>query len=367
MIPCQKAVLKNRVSLPRKLRWSLFGVLLATLPVAQATPSSPAQPVDPLVIPLAVTSTGHLTVKVNANGHPVRFVVDTACPVTIIDSTAYPKLAGATSPAVGRTFYPKTLAYRAAAVGAIADLRIGGKPLGRVPVGVTALDTVLGRSQPDAEGILGSDLLLRCDALIDLRSGTLVLNPTAGQKAALAQRVAREGYTAVTMSPTDGLHLAVPCVLSNVPQRLVVDTGSPGTVVQRAVLNSSELVRPLRVSYLRTLGGGTTVAWLPLQNWSIGDFPVESAVVETGNFRGGIFTERTSNGGQVAGQLGLESLAHFRALVDFGNRKIYLRNTEARPAAYRNPALTQQPRLSSGGSMLNSLPALQTGSKARSR
>ena len=351
----------------RKIWWSLLSFLLATLSAAQATSPSPAQASDPLVIPLAVTGAGHLTVKGSANGHPVRFVVDTACPVTIIDSATYPKLTGADPAAVGHTFYPKTLAYRAASTGSVADLRIGGKPLGRVPVGVTALDTVLGRSQPDAEGILGSDLLLRYNAVIDLKSGTLVLNPNPGQKAALAQRVAREGYTAVTMSPTDGLHLAVPCVLSNVPQRLVVDTGSPGTVVQRAVLNSSELVRPSRVSYLRTLGGTTTVAWLPLQNWSIGDFPVESAVVETGNFRGGIFTERTSNGGQVAGQLGLEPLAHFRALVDFGNRKIYLRNAEARPVPFRNPALTQQPRQTSAGSVLNNVSALQQGGRTKSR
>ena len=363
MTTCPSVALKTRFPLMRRIRWSLFGVLLTTLPAAQA--STPAG--DPLVIPLAVTNTGHLTVKGSANGHPIHFVVDTACPVTIVDSAAYPKLVGTDPSAVGRTFYPKTLSYRAAATGSIADLRIGGKPLGRVPVGITALDTVLGRSQPDADGILGSDLLLRCNAIIDLKRGTLVLNPDPGQKEALAQRVAHEGYTAVTMTPTNGLHLAVPCVLSNVPQRLVVDTGSPGTVVQRALLNSSELVRPSRVSYLKTLGGGTTtVAWLPLQNWSIGDFPVESAVVETGNFRGGIFTERTSNGGQVAGQLGLEPLAHFRALVDFGARKIYLRNGDARPSPFRNTALAQSRQVN--GSIPNStVSTLQQGGKSRSR
>ena len=343
----------------------MFGVLLAILPAARAaTPSSTTG--DPLAIPLAVTNTGHLTVKGSANGHPVRFVVDTACPVTIIDSAAYPKLAGTDPSAVGRTFYPKTLAYRAAATGSIADLRIGGKPLGRVPVGITSLDTVLGRSQPDAEGILGSDLLLRCNAIIDLKRGTLVLDPDSAQKEALAQRIAHEGYTAVAMTPTSGLHLAVPCVLSNVPQRLIVDTGSPGTVVQRALLNSSELVRPSRVSYLKTLGGGgTTVAWLPLQNWSIGDFPVDSAVVETGNFRGGIFTERTRNGGQVAGQLGLEPLAHFRALVDFGARKIYLRNGDAKAVPVRNTALTQPRAIS--GSLPSSISSVQQVGKSKSR
>ena len=365
MTSCPRAVLKTRVPLTHKIRWSLFGFLLAALPVARATPPAPAEAGDPLVIPLAVTNTGHLTVKGSADGHPVRFVVDTASPVTIIDSAVYPKLVGADPSAVGRTFYPKTLGYRAASTGSIADLRIGGKPLGRVPVGVTALDTVLGRRQPDAGGILGSDLLLRYNAIIDLKRGTLVLNPSSGQKEALAQRVAHEGYTAVAMSPTSGLHLAVPCVLSNVPQRLVVDTGSPGTVVQRALLNSSELVRPSRVSYLKTLDGGTTVAWLPLQNWSIGDFPVDSAVVETGNFRGGIFTERTSNGGQVAGQLGLEPLAHFRALVDFGARKIYLRNGDAKPALSRNTALAQQRAVN--GSIPNSFSSLQQGGKAKAR
>ena len=371
MTNCLRAAPKARAPRWSNAWWSLLAAVLAALPAAHASTPSPTRADAPLIIPLAVTGTGHVTAEGNANGHPVRFVVDTACPVTIIDSAVYPKLApsGAESSTVGRTLYLKSFGYRAATSGTIANLRIGGTSLGRVPVGVTALDTVLGRGKPDAEGILGSDLLLRCHAIIDLKSGTLLLDPSPGQKEALAQRVAREGYTAVAMTPTSGLHLAVPCMLSNVSQRLVVDTGSPGMVVQRSLINTSELVRPSRVSYMKTLAGGTTVAWLPLQNWSIGDFPIESAMVATGDFRGGIFDERTSNGGQVAGQLGLEPMARWHALVDFGTRKIYLKppvvtrgafatngplqrpnpvSVPANVASAANIAATQQPRQSKG-------------------
>ena len=348
------------------MRWIVLGILLAASPAALAAAPAVADFNTPLVTHLTVSRTSHLTVQASANGHPIRLVVDTACPVTIIDSAVYPKLAPAGgSSAAGRTFYPKSLSYRAAASGTVQDLRVGGTNLGRVTVGVTALDTVLGRNQPDAEGILGSDLLLRCGAIIDLKSGTLVLYPTVSQKAAFAQRVAHEGYTAVGMTPTSGFHLAVPCTLSNVTQRLVVDTGSPGTVLQRGVINSSERVRPSRVSYMRTLGGGTTVAWIPLQNWSIGDFPVDSSMVATGEFRGGVFTERTSNGGQVVGQLGLEPLAHWRALVDFGGRRIYLRNSETHPALARNTAL-MQPRMTNG-SVPTNISTQQLSSKAKTR
>ena len=369
MINCLRVAPKTRAPRRCQARWSLLAAMLAALPAAHASTLSPAPAGTPLIIPLAVTGTGHLTAKGNANGHPVRFVVDTACPVTIIDSTVYPKLAapGAGSSAVGRTLYLKSFGYRAAMSGSIADLRIGGTDLGRVPVGVTALDTVLGRGNPDAEGILGSDLLLRCHAIIDLKSGTLLLDPSSGQREALAQRVAREGYTAVAMTPTSGLHLAVPCMLSNVSQRLVVDTGSPGMVVQRSLISTSELVRPSRVSYMKTLAGGTTVAWLPLQNWSIGDFPVESAMVATGDFRGGIFAERTSNGGQVAGQLGLEPMAHWHALVDFGTRNIYLKPSLNGRGVLANGNLLQRPNTASVPANVASVVTTQQGSKAKGR
>ena len=363
---CLCAAVKTRAPRLLKARWSLLAALLAALPAAHASIPPPAHASVPLVIPLAVNGTGHLIVNGNANGHPVRFVVDTACPVTIIDAAFYPKLSppGAEPSTVGRPLYLKSFGYRAAMSGSVADLRVGGRSLGRVPVGVTALDSVLGRGNPDAEGILGSDLLLRCHAIIDLKSGTLLLDPSSGQREALAQRVVREGYTTVAMTATNGFHLAVPCVLSNVPQRLVVDTGSPGTVVQRAVINPSELVRPSRVSYMRTLGGSTTVAWMPLQNWSIGDFPVDSAMVATGNFHGGIFTERTSNGGQVAGQLGLEPLAHWRALVDFGTRKIYLKPSARRPGSLRDTALVQRPLT---GSVQSNVPVIQQPRQSKGR
>ena len=357
---------------PRRAGRVLVGALLVALSAAQASPSVPVNPGAPGVNPLGISSRGHFVVRGSANGHPIRLVVDSACPVTIIDSAFYPKLVrpGAEPATTGHTIYPASLGYRASTTGIIADLRVGETPLGRVAVGVTSLDTVLGQGitghgTPDADGILGSDLLLRHNAVIDVTRATLLLDPSRAQKEDFSARAAHGDYTAVSLAQTSGLHLAAPCTLGSLPYRIIVDTGSPATVVQRGALGSADLVPPSHVSYMRTLSGVTSVAWMPLQNWSVGDFPVDTAVVATGNFQGGIFGERTSNGGQVAGQLGLQTLAHWHALVDFGSRKLYLRRPESTRTEGRNPALTA--RLGQGSVPASIATSLQQAGKTKSR
>ena len=353
--------------------WRVFvGALLAVLPAAQASPPVPVKPGASGVYPLSISSRDHFVVQGSANGHPIRLVVDSACPVTIIDSASFPKLAqpGAEPATSGRTIYPASLGYRASTTGIIADLRVGETSLGRVAVGVTPLDSVLGqgitgRGTPDADGILGSDLLLRHNAVIDVTQATLWLDPSRAQKDDLSARAAHGDYTAVPLAQTSGWHLAAPCTLGSLPYRIIVDTGSPATVVQRGVLGSTDLVPPSHVSYMRTLGGVTSVAWLPLQNWSVGDFPVDTVVVATGNFRGGIFGERTSNGGQVAGQLGLQTLAHWHALLDFGSRKLYLKRPGSTRTEFRNPALAA--RMNQGSVPASLATSLQQAGKTKSR
>ena len=177
-----------------------------------------------------------------------------------------------------------------------------------------------------ADGILGADLLSHYGAVIDLARRTLSLDTNHDGRRRLAQQAARDGDTAVTMSPTSGVHLAVPCILQDDPYRLIVDTGSPFTVVQRSVVAPGELARPVRVSTMRTLGGVNVVAWVALEHWNIGAFPVTRATVGAGNFHSGLFSERTSSGGAVVGLFGLEWLVHWGAIIDFGSRTIYLKH-----------------------------------------
>ncbi len=325
------------------VRWSSFllslaawlapVLLLAVGPGARADHPVPTDRAGSPDAALTRIRTGHFVVQASVQGQPLQLVVDTGSPVTVIDDRAYRRLA-ATDAGVkpeGRTLRLRSLNGQAVSVGRVADLRVGGVVLGNVAVAVTSLGTVLGnRFDPGglagADGILGADLLSHDGAIIDLGRRTLSLDATHDSRRRLAQQAARDGYTAVAMSATSGIHLAVPCILQDDPYRLVVDTGSPFTVVQRSVVAPEVLARPARVSTMRTLGGVNVVAWVPLEHWNIGAFPITRATVGAGNFHSGLFSEHTSSGGAVVGLFGLEWLVHWGAIIDFGSRTIYLKH-----------------------------------------
>ena len=289
--------------------------ILAT--AVQATAALP-------VVTLERVRSGHFVVRAEINGQPVRLVVDTGCPVTVLTEAAYRRLArpdaGSRLPAGDVRL--RSLNGRPARSGFVDDLHVGDSSLGGTHVAVAALEAVLGRGAGGhvADGILGADSLHRSRAVLDLARRTLVLRGQA------ASNDTRAGYVRVPAAYTTGRHLAVPCILAEDPYRFVVDTGSPFTVVRREVVRSEDLAQPARMASMHTLGGDTLVAWVPLRRWNIGSFPVTRAIVGAGSFRGGIFDERTRAGGEVAGLLGLDWLVRWGAVIDFGERAVYLRH-----------------------------------------
>ena len=282
-------------------------------------------------VPLTRIRTGHFIVQATANGIPLRMVVDTACPVTVLDGFTYRRLIAASPdvPPASGSARLKTLGGRTASAGFVPDLHVGPAALGGVHVAVTSLSFVLGNQfdgRSGADGILGSDVLSRHGAVIDLRHGTLSLDTTRDGRRLVSERALHEGCTAVAMSVTSGVHLAVPCIVQDDPGRLIVDTGSPFTVMDRSVIAPLDLARPTRTTLMRTMTGVTPVAWVSLQHWNIGDFPVTRARGAAGDLRGGSFGERTRAGGQVVGLFGLEWLTYWGATIDFGSRTIYLKH-----------------------------------------
>ncbi len=318
------------------LSWNVRRTCLALALVGIALGSVDASPVtdrgeEVPSVALTRIRTGHFVVQATANGMPLRMVVDTACPLTVIDEGTYRRLVAASpgiKPASGNARL-RTLNGRTASAGYVPDLRVGPAALGGAQVAVTSLGFVLGsqfNGRSGADGILGADVLSRHGAVIDLKHGTLSLDTAQAQHRLVAERAAQDGSTAVAMSPTSGVHLAVPCIVQDDPGRLVVDTGSPYTVVDRSIVAPADLARPTRTSVMRTMTGITLVAWVSLQHWNIGDFPVTRARVAAGDFNGGIFTEYTRTGAQVVGLFGLEWLTYWGAVIDFGSRTIYLKH-----------------------------------------
>jgi hypothetical protein len=128
-------------------------------------------------IPMAKNTTGHFEILVWVDGEPnLRLLVDTGCNVTTFDATL-----------ISRLGYPLSRGKKASTLGGSMDrstatvdsIRIGDVTIESVSVGSMSLEYI-NRSRrehhaPPIDGILGTDLLLKHSALIDLTKSVLYL------------------------------------------------------------------------------------------------------------------------------------------------------------------------------------------------
>jgi len=189
-------------------------------------------------IRLKRTEQNHLAVEGELDGKKAVFIIDTGNSVTRLDKKA------------GKRF--KTLAERSLRLEdpnlgeftgtnfvLIDELKLGAARFPNQPATVTTLGHVatgayeFGTSAYE-DCLIGCDFLLRHHCLVDcagLRLYVRADKPSTDVRAALESSLRRSGYHETILVPTRGLLELCPASVNGVALRLLVDSGSPFTIL----------------------------------------------------------------------------------------------------------------------------------------
>ena len=210
---------------------------------------------------------------------------------------------------------------------------VGKSNLGAVPVSLIP-SSYLFDANPQGgqgrhyDGLLGENILRHYNALIDCGRLVLYLDIDSAKKINLSSAFVRQGWTRVPMTYT-GSHYTVPCVLNGHSYRLVVDTGSPFTNLDRHLLTAAGITShdlPVRGGLIGTQR--EQVGMVDLDHLQIGGYTVNGVHMTTtaqslaafGGSRG------YSTDVPVIGLLGGDTLASNHAVIDIGSQTLFLKH-----------------------------------------
>lgn len=178
------------------------------------------------------------------------------------------------------------------------------------------------------DGLFGGNILRHYHAVIDCGRLALYLNVDPARKLNLGAGFVRQGWTHVRMTDT-GSHLLVPCVIDGQRFRLVVDTGSPFTLLDRALLKQAGIGSrdlPLRGGLIGEQA--ESVSLVDADQLQIGGYTATNVHLAATNQSFAAFGGRNdeqSADGPIVGLLGGDVLGRNGAVIDYGARSLFLK------------------------------------------
>ena len=279
---------------------------------------------------------GHLnrlTMAVTVEGKKGLFVVDTGAGGTFLSASKYSFLL----PGPGRqlpTGTPKTASVNGTTVpvGYARNFRVGNSDLGSLPLRVVPQrylydPEMLYQADKNHEydGYLGEDILRHCNAILDAGRLLLYLNVDRARKTDPGRGLVAAGWTRVPMSEYAG-DFTVECRLGESKLRVIVDTGAPFTIFDKPAVDRAHG----QVSYLPMSGGvvGTRPQEASLINaaqLSIGDYVATNVHLVSQLGLGASLHSNYGEAAPIAGLLGGDILSKNNAIIDIGNKTLYLK------------------------------------------
>ena len=294
-----------------------------------------------LIIRLGRGHFNRLCLAATISGKKGLMLLDTGANNTVLNEATYRALL-ATSTQHLPAGVPKTVRINGLAVStAMApDFIVGGTNLGTLPVALIPRHYLFEQSPIDQsysriyDGIMGENILRHYNAVVDCGRLALYLNVDPAKKLKLTSAFVQNGWTRIPMSNLDN-DLTVPCVINGRNFRLIVDTGAPFTNLDRNLLRGAQ-VDSRNIPALR--GGliGTQpqeAGLVSLNSLQIGDFLATNVHMTTTPQSLTEFVGQNdhSNDGPILGLLGGDTLTANNAVIDIGNKALYLR----RPGSVR--------------------------------
>ncbi|HEY6207259.1 MAG TPA: pepsin/retropepsin-like aspartic protease family protein [Chthoniobacterales bacterium] len=289
----------------------------------------------------------HLFVPVSFNKQRAALMIDTGAPVTLIDNNSvntFGLKVENTTINVGGLFGRQWERYGEAVAKTIA---MGNCVLTNVRValadessmnpditGTTETGSHLSRigRLPHLNGLLGVHDMHEFGMIIDCTRQMLYVNPN-GPTTAVSQKVAAflaaRGFTRVPMRRTANGHLDVSAALNGHTVRLVVDTGSGVTTIDKRAAAAAGIgivgtqFAATSAGKVQSIGNGT------VKELKIGEFTLANTQVEIATVASEV-AQRESAEESNAGLIGAEYLGFNFAVIDVGGMALYLRHPDSR-------------------------------------
>lgn len=216
---------------------------------------------------------------------------------------------------------------------------VDGSDLGSVPVCLLPrrylLDPGAGEQKGQSyDGLLGQNILRHYQAIVDCGRLVLYLNVDPARKLDLSASFVRHGWTRVPLADA-GNDFTVPCVLDGRRYRLIVDTGTPFTNLDRHLLEQAQVA-----SHELPLKGGLMgtevkpVSLVDRDRLQIGNYTATGVHLTATEESFAAFDGRQDHAGEgpILGFLGGDLLAANAAVIDFGGRSLYLKRAGEKTA-----------------------------------
>lgn len=285
----------------------------------------------------------HLVVEANINGRPAALLIDSSAPTTVMHRAS----AGTFHISTGSTPHQRRGGFGEVindyGSRRISNLRLGSLTFNDVPIVIADQTARVDPPQflpisklkwnakrkdlhfytriDPVDGLLGSDFLRRCAAIIDCGHQVLYLK-NAGPGTTdntISTYLVDRGFARIPMQSAGGKP-TVPATLNAEPTRLIIDTGSSFTFFSRDVAAHAHIfAAPMRLAYeagnrLEVIEDATA------RQLAIGPFQLENVEVAVANI----------NGANGAGLLGIDQLSMNYAVIDFASSTLYLRHPDLR-------------------------------------
>jgi predicted aspartyl protease len=227
-----------------------FTAAIASLPLL----SSALRAGEAAPLPAATDAAKHLTVTVEVNGRPFRFVVDTGAERTVLADTTVAALGLAASGTVMLAGIVRTVPAEMVEVASVSVGPVARENL-RLPI--------LPRSELLADGYLGLDMIDGSRVVLDFQNGALEISDPLPY---LATVYAPKHVTVIPARGDNGHLRAAQCTVERRHVMAFIDTGAESTMGNEALYRQLTESNPSYVSHKTTdligLTGGTATGRL---------------------------------------------------------------------------------------------------------
>jgi predicted aspartyl protease len=281
-------------------------------------------------LPLVRSQQNHLLVRAWINEKPALLIVDSGSPGTVIASKRRSHFGVTQVPTDSK--YPSRVRVNGGYSTLVMAhrLRLGGLNIADVPAISADLSGArrAARSfhEPEADGILGTDVLFASRAVLDCQKKLLILNLQPDVPVAVPG-LDFHGFQKVPMFVSEGFNLYVNGFVNGSQARLMVDTGAFATLLHRPFVRGlhipTEQTR-MQSAAINLKEEGLDIA--RIRKLSVGKFDMvgkEVGVVDLG----GILHDAMQLSPPAVGLLGAEILNSHHGIIDFGTRTLYLKKT----------------------------------------
>lgn len=305
----------------------LFCLLLLDAAAANKAPPK-AEAAEFQVLPLVRSRQNHLLVRALVNGEEAWLTVDSGSPISAIAASRrqHYRLAGIASNSNLPARVQVNEGFGNLAVA--RSFRLGALTLLDEPVVMLNLKSPSRASRllndERVDGILGTDILLPLEAVLDCQRQTLVLKMNPGHPGR-APGVDFRGFNSVKLQVSPGSNLYVTGSINGSPAKMMVDTGAPVTILHH------DFVRQIHVSTRGTRIVSTAinlkdqgVRVATIQKLAFGSINIRGGRVGVSDLGGLIHAPMLNGTPPFAGLLGGEILDRDHGIIDFGTHTLYM-------------------------------------------